>query len=114
MRRRHVQCLGGKKVEEVFSSMESLNPEGRGSRRLKQKGADNVISGTDDTLSFTVLGVGVRAAHAQVNAVSQEERAGAGVVELAAIVALNCLDGGAILSGHMNKEVSQSRERVRL
>ena len=45
---------------------------------------------------------------------SQEERAGAEVMKLAAIVTLNCLDGGAILSGHMNKEVSQSRERVRL
>ena len=45
---------------------------------------------------------------------SQEERAGTGFLKLAAIVALNCLDGGAILSGHMNKEVSQSRERVRL
>ena len=44
----------------------------------------------------------------------EEERAGAGVIKLAAIVALNCLDGGAILSRHMNKEVSQSRERVRL
>jgi hypothetical protein len=43
----------------------------------------------------------------------QEERAGAGVVELAAIVALNCLDGGAVLCGHMSKEVSQGRKRVR-
>ena len=43
----------------------------------------------------------------------QEERAGAGVVELAAIVALNCLDGGAVLCGHMNKEVSQGRKCVR-
>ena len=41
---------------------------------------------------------------------SQEERAGAGVIKHATIVALNCLDGGAVLSGHMNKEVSQSRE----
>ena len=45
--------------------------------------------------------------------VCEEERAGIGVVELAAIVALNCLDGGAVLCGHMNKEVSQGRKRVR-
>ena len=98
----------------MCSSVESLNPEGRGSRRLKQKGADNVISGTDDTLSFTVLGVGVRAAHVQVNAMSQEERAGAGVVELAAIVALNCLDCCAELSTHKSKETGERRVRVRL
>ena len=41
-----------------------------------------------------------------MSAMSQEERAGAGVIKLAAIVALDCLDGGAVLSGHMNKEVS--------
>ena len=46
--------------------------------------------------------------------VCEKERAGIGVVELAAIVALNCLDGGAELSRHMEKEVSESRERVRL
>ena len=94
--------------------MESLNPEGRGSRRLKQKGADNVISGTDDTLSFTILGAGVRAAHAQVNGMSQQDCAGAGVGELAAIVALNCLDCGTELSTHKSKENGERRVRVRL
>ena len=68
----------------------------------------------NDTLSFTILRGGVGARHPEMSAMSQEERAGAGVIKLAAIVALNCLDGGSILSSHMNKEVSQSRERVRL
>ena len=68
----------------------------------------------NDTLSFTILRGGVGARHPEMSAMSQEERAGAGVTNLVAIVALNCLDGGAILSSHMNKEVSQSRERVRL
>ena len=68
----------------------------------------------NDALSFTNLGGGVGARHMEMSAMSQEERAGAGDMKLVAIVALNCLDGGAILSGHMNKEVSQSRERVRL
>jgi hypothetical protein len=44
----------------------------------------------------------------------EEERVGAGVIELTAIVALNCLYGGAILSGHMSKEVSKIGKRVRL
>jgi len=65
-------------------------------------------------LSFTVLGGGVGARHLKMGAMGQEEHTSTGVIELAAIVALNCLDGGAILSRHMNKEVSQSRERVRL
>ena len=68
----------------------------------------------NDALSFTNLGGGVGARHPEMSAMSQEERAGAEVMKLAAIVTLNCLDGGAILSGHMNKEVSQSREHVRL
>jgi len=65
-------------------------------------------------LSFTILGGGAGIGHAQMGTVCEEERAGIGVVELAAIVALNCLDGGAELSRHMEKEVSESRERVRL
>ena len=68
----------------------------------------------NDALSFTNLGGGVGARHPEMSATSQEECAGTGVIKLAAIVALNCLDGGAILSSHMNKEVSQSRERIRL
>ena len=44
----------------------------------------------------------------------EEEHAGAGVIKLAAIVALNCLYGGTILGGHMSKEVSQRRKSVRL
>ena len=64
-------------------------------------------------LRFTVLGGGVGARHPEVSTMSQEERVGAGVIKLAAIVALNCLDGGAVLCGHMSKEVSQGRKRVR-
>ena len=60
-------------------------------------------------LSFTVLRGGVGARHPEMSAMSEEERAGARVIKLAAIIALNCLDGGAILSGHMNKEVSQMK-----
>ena len=56
----------------------------------------------NDTLSFTILRGGVGARHSEMSAMSQEERAGAEVMKLAAIVTLNCLDGGAILSGHMN------------
>jgi len=43
----------------------------------------------------------------------KEERAGAGVVKLTTVVALNCLDGGAELSGHKGKKLSDGRKSVR-
>jgi hypothetical protein len=36
---------------------------------------------------------------------SEEERAGRGVIKLAAVVALNCLDGGVELRAHIGKKV---------
>jgi len=49
-----------------------------------------------------------------MNLMSKEERAGVGVIELMAIVALDCLNGGAELSGHISKEISKSGIHVRL
>ena len=42
-------------------------------------------------------------------AISQEERAGVGVVKLLAIVALDCLDGGVELGMHISKEIGECR-----
>ena len=56
-------------------------------------------------LSFTVLGGSIGARHAKVDAIGEEERAGAGVIKLLAVVALNCLDGSAKLSTHIGKEI---------
>jgi hypothetical protein len=41
-----------------------------------------------------------------MNAIGKEEHASTGVIELAAVVALDCLDGGVELGFHMCKEVS--------
>jgi hypothetical protein len=49
-----------------------------------------------------------------MNPISKEEHAGIGVIELAAVVALDCLNGGAELSGHISKEISKGGVRVRL
>ena len=49
-----------------------------------------------------------------MNSMSKEECAGTRVVELATIVALDRLDSGAILGGHMSKKVSECRKCVRL
>ena len=45
---------------------------------------------------------------------SKEEHVGVGVIELMAIVALDCLNGGAELSGHISKEICKSGICVRL
>jgi len=83
-------------------------------RASTQKGANNIISRANNAFSFTVLGGGVGTGHAQVDAVGQEERAGTGVIELFAVVALDCLDGDAELGLHMSEKVSEGGIRVRL
>ena len=80
---------------------------------MKKHRANNIVCGTNDTLGFTVLGGGVWARHAKMDAVGEEERAGARVVKLVAIVALNYLDAGAELGLHIGKEICQNREHVR-
>ena len=59
----------------------------------------------NDALSFTLLSGGVGAGHAQVNDIGQDKSAGAGVVKLFAVVALNGLDGGVELGAHISKEI---------
>jgi hypothetical protein len=49
-----------------------------------------------------------------VDAVGEEECAGAGVVELTAVVALNSLDGDTELGAHISEKVRDGGERVRL
>ena len=49
-----------------------------------------------------------------MDAMGEEECAGARVFKLTAIVALNCRDGGAELSGHIGKKVSKGGKGVRL
>jgi len=46
------------------------------------------------------------------DSMSEEERAGRGMVEFAAIVALNCLDGGAEVRAHIGEKVSNGIKRV--
>ena len=106
MRHRGPKCLGRQNVEEVGYCLEGFDPVGGRKGGLKQKAAHNIVERTNEVLSLTVLGRGVGTGHAEVYAVGEEERARAGVVELLAIVALNCLHGGAELSSHVGKKVS--------
>jgi len=108
-----LQHLCGQNVDEVGGCLQRLNPKGRREGCLEQKGTHNIVDGTNDALSLTVLGRGVEAGHAEVNTVGEEERAGGGVVKLPAVVALDGLHGHAKLSVHVGKEMSERRESVR-
>jgi hypothetical protein len=68
--------------------MKGLCPVGGRERRLKEKAADHVGGGANHALGPTVLSRGVGTRETQLDAVSEEERAGGVVVELAASVTL--------------------------
>jgi hypothetical protein len=87
-------------------------PKTRGDGRLNEQGANDIIDGANNAFSFTVLGRGVRARHVEVDAMRGEESAGAEVVKLAAIVALNPLNGDSKLCTNIGKEISESGESV--
>ena len=51
-----LQRLCGQNVDEVGGCLQSLNPKGRREGCLEQKGTHNIVDGTNDVLSLTVLG----------------------------------------------------------
>ena len=108
-----LQRLCGQNVDEVGGCLQRLNPKGRREGCLEQKGTHNIVDGTNDALSLTVLGRSVWAGHAKVNAIGEEERAGGGVVKFTSIIALDSLHSSAKLSGDKSKKVSKHREGVR-
>jgi hypothetical protein len=55
-------------------------------------------------LSLAVLREGIRARHAQLDTIREEEGTRGGVIKLTAIVALDDLDGEAELSGHPSEK----------
>ena len=63
-------------------------------------------------MSVLLRGVWVR--HPEDDSMSEEERVGRGVVKLAAIVALNCLDGGVELRAHILEKVRKDTESIGL
>ena len=64
-------------------------------------------------LSFTILGGGIGARHAKVDATGEEEPVSDGVVKLLVVVAVNYFDGGAKLGMHISKEIGECGIRVR-
>ena len=55
-------------------------------------------------LSFAILLGCIRARHAKGNNVGKKERAGRGIIEFTAIVALDAFDGGAKLRADISKK----------
>ena len=63
-------------------------------------------------LGVSVLLGSVWVRHPEDYIVGEEERAGRGVIKLAAVVALNCLDRGVELCACVRKKVRQDAEGV--
>jgi hypothetical protein len=106
--------LEGKTVEEMRGSMKGLCLVGGRERRLKEKAADHVGGGVNHVLGPAILSRGVGTRETQLDAVSEEERTGGVVVELAAIVALQGTDRALELGGYPSEEVSEGGKRVGL
>jgi hypothetical protein len=94
--------------------MKGLCPVGGRERCLKEKAAYHVGSGANHALGPAVLSRGVGTRETQLDAVSEEERTGDIVVELAAIVALQGTNWAPELGGYPGEEVSEGGKRVRL
>ena len=92
VRRGESEGLGWQNVNQDSRRGKSLDPIGGRHGGLKQQGANNIINRANNAFSFTVLGRGVRAGHAKMNALGEEERPSAGVIKLLSVVALNRLD----------------------
>jgi hypothetical protein len=94
--------------------MKGLCPVGGRERRLEEKAADHVGGGANHALGPAVLSRSVGTRETQLDAVSEEERTGGVVVELAAIVALQGTDRATKLGGYPGEELSEGGKRVRL
>jgi hypothetical protein len=68
---------------------------------LKKQRTHHIVSGTDDALSFTILRRSVGTQYLQEHVVGEEEGPSARVVKLTPVIALDVLEGGAELCGHM-------------
>jgi hypothetical protein len=83
-------------------------------RRLEEKASDNIGGGANHVFGSTVLGRGVGARATPLDAMSEKERTGGVVVELAAIVTLQGTYRSTKLGGYPGEEVCEGGECVRL
>jgi hypothetical protein len=102
--------LGGKMVEKVCGGVQGLCPVAGGERRLEEKAADHIGGGANHAFGMAVLGRGVRARETQLDAMSEKERAGGVVVELAVVVTLQGTDRAAKLGEDPGEKVGEGGE----
>ena len=94
--------------------MQGLSPETSKKRGLKEKSAHGVVGGANHALSLAILRGGIRARHAQLDTVREEEGTGGGVIELPTIVTMDGLDDEAELCRHPSEEVEDPGESIKL
>jgi hypothetical protein len=99
--------LRGKAIEEVCDSVQGLCPVAGRERRLEEKAADHISCGANHAFVSTVLGRGVGARETQLDAMSEKERAGGVVAELAAIITLQGTNRVTKLGGYPREEVCE-------
>jgi hypothetical protein len=107
--------LGGKTVEKVGASVHGLCPVASRERCLEEKAADHICGGANHVFGPAVLGRSVRAREMQLDAaMSEKEREGGVIIELAAVVTLQGTDRAVKLGGDPGKEVCEGGECVGL
>ena len=99
-------------IEEVGGSVKGVSPIDRRKTGLEQKGLHDVVDGGKSAFSTSVLLRGVGTRHSKNDSMSEEERASRGVVKLAAVVALNRLNGGVKLCAHIREKIRNDTESI--
>jgi hypothetical protein len=85
--------------------VQGLCPVAGRERHLEEKAVDHIGGDANHALDPTVLRRDVGARETQLNVSGEEERSGGVVVELAAIVSLQCTDRATELGGDPDEEV---------
>ena len=80
---------------------------------MEEERVHNVVDSAKSALGPPILLRGVWAQHAKDDTMSEEERAGRGMIEFTAIVALDCVDGGVELRAHIREEIRDCTKSIR-
>jgi hypothetical protein len=106
-------CLAGKAIQQVHSSVECFDLVAYRHRSLKQQRAEHIIDGSKRTSGFTVLRRGVWVGHPQDNPTRGKECTGGGIVEFMTVVTLDGFDGASKLRGNKDKKIWQCERSAR-
>jgi hypothetical protein len=106
--------LRRKTIEEMCGGVQGLCLVAGRERRLKEKATNRIGGGANHAFSPAILGRGVGAREAQLDAKSEKESAGGVVVELTSIVTLQGTDRATKLGRYPGEEVGEGGKRVRL